>query len=72
MVEVDGDSIGAILEDLAARFPEMGPRVLDDRGELRSHLVIIRNDRILDRAGLSRVRVSDEDDLRLFAAASGG
>jgi hypothetical protein len=50
----------------------MSLRVLDDRGRLRSHLVVIRNDRILDRAGLSRVLVSDQDDVRLFAAASGG
>ena len=71
-VELDGDSVGAILEDLAVKFPEMSVRVLDDLGRLRSHLVMIRNDRILDRASLSQVSVSDEDDLRLFAAASGG
>ena len=71
-VELDGDSIGAILEDLAVKYPEMSVRALDVRGRLRSHLVMIRNDRVLDRAGLSQVRVSNEDDLRLFAAASGG
>ena len=71
-VALEGDSIGAILEDLAVKFPEMGLRVLDDRGRLRSHLVMICNDRILDRHGLLQVRVSDQDDLRLFTAASGG
>ena len=71
-VELEGDSIGAILEDLVVKFPEMSLRALDDGGRLRSHVVMIRNDRILDRRGLSKVRVSDEDDLRLFAAASGG
>ena len=71
-VELEGDTIGALLEDLAVKFPEMSRRVLDDRGRLRSHLVVICNDRILDRAGLSRVLVSDQDDVRLFAAASGG
>ncbi|GAG29900.1 unnamed protein product, partial [marine sediment metagenome] len=44
-----GDDVGALLRDLAGRYPELALRVLDDGGQLRSHLVVIQNEQILPR-----------------------
>ncbi len=71
-LELEGDCIGEVLEDLARRYSELGLRVLDDDGQLFSHLVVIRGDEVLGREGLLAVRVRDGERLRLFAAAAGG
>ncbi len=71
-VEVEGDSVAAALQSLVTGFPEVGCRVLDESGELRPHLVVIRNGRVLERAGVLQASVAEGDELQLFAAASGG
>ncbi len=69
---VEGDTVAAILQDLAAKFPDTAIRVLDEESRLQSHLVVIHNDRVLGQDDLPRTRVSEGDDLQLFTAASGG
>ena len=71
-VEVEGATLGALLRDLGTRFPCLADRALDSKGGLQPHLVVIRNDRVVAREGLLETVVDDSDDLRLFAAASGG
>jgi len=71
-VDAGGSTIGEMLEDLAVRFPQLGERVMDEGGRLRSHLVIIRDDEILSRKGLHELPIEDGEKLRLFIAASGG
>ena len=71
-IELAGEDVGALLRDLAGRYPELASRVLDEAARLRPHLVVIRNDQILPREGLAKTPVSGEDDLRIFTAVSGG
>ncbi len=71
-IELTGASIGELLADLVERFPALGERVVDDRRQLRSHLMIIRGDEILKLDGLHEIRLRDREKLRLFGAAAGG
>ncbi len=71
-VELDGATVGAILGDLARRFPRAKSRVLDESGVLHPHLVVIRNDCVVARRGSSELRLCRGDVLRLYAAVSGG
>ena len=71
-VELAGGSVGELLRDLAGQFAELAHRVLDEDGQLRSHLVVIRNDQVLPRDGLASASVAEGDDLRIYVAVSGG
>jgi molybdopterin converting factor small subunit len=71
-LEAEGSTIGEALADLAERFPQLGERVMDEQGRLRSHLVVIRADEILSRNGLHELPLQDGETLRIFVAASGG
>jgi molybdopterin converting factor small subunit len=71
-VELEGDAVSELLSGLAARFPELGSRVLDASGALAPHLVLIQNDVVLRPGDVAEARVAAGDELRLFTAVSGG
>ncbi len=71
-IELEGELLAELLSDLAARFPELGSRVLDPTGGLASHLVVIHNDVVLRPTKIADVQVCERDELRLFTAVSGG
>ena len=71
-IELEGEFISELLAGLAAQFPELGSRVLDASGALAPHLVVIQNDVVLRTSEVAEARVSADDELRIFTAASGG
>ena len=71
-IDLEGARVGDLLREMQRRYPELALRVLDEGGALRSHLVVIRKDRVLARKDLAQTRVSEGDDLRIFTAVSGG
>lgn len=71
-IELEGEFISDLLARLAAQFPELGSRVLDASGVLAPHLVVIQNDVVLRTRDVAKARVSADDELRIFTAASGG
>lgn len=71
-VEAAGGTLGEVLAALAARHPDLAPRLLGRDGGLASHLVAFRNGTSLPREGLSAATVAEGDLLEIHAAASGG
>ena len=71
-IELEGETVSELLAGLAVRFPELGSRVLDASGALAPHLVVIQNDVVLRTSEVAEARVSTDDELRIFTAASGG
>ena len=71
-LSLSGESVSDLLRSAAAQYPELGPRILDETGELRSHLVVLRGDSVLRGENLARARIEEGEELRLFTAVSGG
>jgi hypothetical protein len=71
-IVVEGADVRTALDDLFRRFPELRERVVDESGELRSHLLVFRNGVELPRAGCGNAPVDAADLLELVAAVDGG
>ena len=71
-VSVDGDTVGAVLQNLADAHPETRGQLFDDGGELNRYVNVYLNDedvRVLD--GLETA-VADADAIVILPAMAGG
>lgn len=71
-VELEGETVAELIDQLAARFPELESRLLDASGSLAAHLLVIQNDTVLRPGEVAQARVSAGDEFRLMSAVSGG
>lgn len=68
-VEAEGESLGALLDDLDQRFPGMRFRIVDERDRMRKHVKFFVN---REQVGQLDVPLSDTDEVHIFQALSGG
>ena len=71
-VEVDGSTVGEVLNGLATRFPETGTQLLSNEGELNRYVNVYVNDedvRVQD--GLA-TPVGEADTVVILPAMAGG
>jgi molybdopterin synthase sulfur carrier subunit len=68
-----GDTFGDAFEQLLEAHPELEAEVLDDEGELRDHIRVLRNDHnpFVTDEGYDTV-LEEGDELALFPPVSGG
>ncbi|ELY47631.1 ubiquitin-like small modifier protein 1 [Natronorubrum sulfidifaciens] len=68
-----GDTVGDALEELLDGRPALEERVLDDDGDLRSQINVLRNGTnvLVEEEGLETALEAD-DELALFPPVSGG
>ena len=68
-----GDTFGDAFEQLLETHPELEAEVLDDEGEIRDHIRVLRNehDPFVRDDGLDTV-LEEGDELALFPPVSGG
>lgn len=67
-----GDTVGDALDALLAKHPALESRILDDDGELRDHINVLRNGQnVFSDDGL-QTDLDDDDELALFPPVSGG
>ncbi|QFU81632.1 ubiquitin-like small modifier protein 1 [Natronorubrum aibiense] len=68
-----GDTVGDALEELLDDRPALEERVLDDDGDLRSQINVLRNGTnvLVEEDGLETV-LEGGDELALFPPVSGG
>jgi len=70
--QADGATVREVLERVFAANPPARGYVLDEHGKLRKHMTIyVNGEAIADRVGLSD-RVSDESEIYVMQALSGG
>jgi molybdopterin converting factor small subunit len=68
----DGTTVGAVLDDLVARFPAVGPRLRDERGAPYPFVTVYLNDEDIRLAdGFSTV-VREGDEVVIVPAVAGG
>ena len=71
-VQVNGDSVGAIIGDLDSQFPGLKERLCDEKGELRNFVNIYVNGedvRFLD--GINSA-TAEGDEISIVPAVAGG
>ena len=68
----EGDTVADALEALLADHPALEERVLDDDGELRDHINLLRNGKTVTTGEGLATPVEDDDELALFPPVSGG
>ena len=71
-VQVNGDSVGAIIGDLDSQFPGLKERLFDEQGELRNFVNIYVNGedvRFLD--GINSA-TAEGDEISIVPAVAGG
>ncbi|EJN58538.1 molybdopterin synthase sulfur carrier subunit [Halogranum rubrum] len=67
-----GDTVGDALDELLSAHPPLADRVLDDDGDLRDHINVLRNgENVFADDGLETV-LDGGDELALFPPVSGG
>ena len=70
--DLQGTTLGEVLDRLLSRCPDLRIRVMNDRDELYSYLPIFLNQEKLPDRGYRSTMVSDGDRLEVIAIASGG
>jgi sulfur-carrier protein len=68
-VEVEGASVGGVLDDLFRAHPELRVHVLDERGEMRRHVRCFHGAAVVDDLGRP---VRSGDEVTILQAVSGG
>ncbi|MBW3624460.1 MAG: MoaD/ThiS family protein [Armatimonadetes bacterium] len=71
-VQANGDSIGAVLNDLEARYPGFTNRICDDQGELRRFINVYVNDEDIRFLQGKETSLKDGDEISIVPAIAGG
>ena len=68
-VQARGATLAALLADLDASFPGIRFRIIDEQGRIRVHIRIFVNADLARELGRG---LSDQDDVQILCALSGG
>jgi molybdopterin synthase sulfur carrier subunit len=71
-VEVSGSTLGAVLDDLALRLPQLERRLRDERGELRPHVLMFVDGVSVRSGAVMDTPVADGAEVFVAPAVSGG
>lgn len=71
-LDATGATVGAVLDDVVSRFPAVGPRLRDDRGELYPFVTVYLNDEDIRLANGFATVVRDGDEVVIVPAVAGG
>ncbi|MDX2192071.1 MAG: MoaD/ThiS family protein [Gemmatimonadales bacterium] len=71
-LEAHGATVGEVIADLAARFPNLAPRVRDASGAPYEYVTYYLNDEDIRFLGGFAAPVADGDELTIVPAIAGG
>ena len=71
-VEIQADRLGAAFAAIRRRWPVLATHVFTEAGELRPHVLVLHNDRLVPRAAGSGPELAAGDRLTIVQAVSGG
>ncbi len=72
LVESDGVTVGGVVAQLAERYPALGTRLRDDRGEPYPYVTFYLNDDDIRFNGGFAATVRDGDEVTIVPAIAGG
>jgi len=68
----DDATVGDVLSSLQEEYPDMNDRLLDEDGEVRAQLSILKNGRNVVHMEGSATQLEDGDTLSVFPPVAGG
>jgi molybdopterin synthase sulfur carrier subunit len=71
-VSAAGDTIGAVLVDLEAKYPGLKERLCDDKGQVRRFVNIFANDEDIRFLQNLETPVKEADEISIVPAIAGG
>jgi len=71
-VVLEGETVGAVLDQLRSRFPELEGRVFDDQGGVRRFVNVYLDDEDIRFLEQLATPVSDGSELSIIPAIAGG
>lgn len=71
-ISADGATVGEIVDGLSDRFPNLGPRLRDERGEPYEFVTFYLNDEDIRLTGGFGAPVTAGDELTVVPAVAGG
>ena len=71
-VSAAGDTIGAVLVDLEAKYPGLKERLCDDKGQVRRFVNIFANDEDIRFLQNLDTPVKESDEISIVPAIAGG
>jgi molybdopterin converting factor small subunit len=71
-IESNGETVGAVVADVATRYPNLAPRLRDETGKPYPVVTIYLNDEDIRFNGGFDAKVSDGDEITVVPAIAGG
>lgn len=71
-LHASGSTVGEAITDVVARFPDLGPRLRDDKGDLYPFVTLYLNDEDVRFLGGFEATVREGDELSVVPAVAGG
>jgi molybdopterin converting factor small subunit len=71
-IEVEASTVGEVVAQAASRFPALGPRLADERGEPYPFVTYYLNDADIRFASGFNTAVTEGDELVVVPAIAGG
>ena len=71
-LELGAERLEAVREEIRRRWPALATHVFTEEGELRPHVLLLHNERLLRELPPDDVALSDGDRLEIVQAVSGG
>ena len=72
MLERQPDTVGAALEELVERFPDLGPGLLAEDGTVRPFVAVMVNGRDIRHLGGLEAAIDGDATLDIFPPVAGG
>ena len=69
VVDADGATVSAVLEDLDARYPGLRFRMVDEQNQIRKHMKVFVNDESVRDLSTP---LTEGDEVTIMQALSGG
>lgn len=71
-LDLEADRLDGLAAEIRRRWPTLATHVFTEAGELRPHVLLLHDDRLLPRGPLGGTRLTDGDRLEIVQAVSGG
>lgn len=72
VIDLEGESVGGILDSISASYPELAAAMLGAPGELKPHLQLFVNGRNVRENEAADLPLSARDDIILISPVAGG